>query len=144
MNPAEKEKVKEDAFGHFVEQQCIYLATAEGNQPRVRPVTLIHLRDGFYVATGSDDAKTKQIQRNPRVEFCLLVEEKESKGTIRVECIANLVKDEEIRAYIFEKIPFMKEFFKTPKDPKYALIKLEPKAFEYMKPGSIQSQKIKI
>ena len=144
MNPAEIESVKEEIFGHFVEQQCVYLATMEENQPRVRPVTLIYLRGGFYVATGSNDAKTSQIQRNPKAEFCLLVEEKESKGTIRAECIANLVKDEEIRAYIFEKTPFMKEFFKTPKDPKYTLIKLEPKAFEYMKPGSIQSQKIKI
>lgn len=144
MNPTEKENVKDEVFRHFVEQQHVFLASTEGNQPRVRPVTLIYLRSGFYVATGSDDAKTSQIQRNPRVEFCLLVEEGESKGTIRAECVANLVKDEEIRAHIFEKIPFMKEFFKTPKDPKYALIKLEPKVFEYMKPSSIQSQKIRL
>jgi uncharacterized pyridoxamine 5'-phosphate oxidase family protein len=144
LNPNEKAKLKDEIFQYFVEQQPIFLATIEGNQPRVRPVTLIYLRDDFYVATGSSDAKTSQIQKNPRVEFGLLVEKGESRGTIRAECIASLVKDTEIRTHIFEKIPFMKEFFKTPKDPKYALIKLEPKAFEYMKPGSIQSQKINL
>jgi uncharacterized pyridoxamine 5'-phosphate oxidase family protein len=144
LNPTEKAKLKDEVFQYFIEQQHIFLATVEGNQPRVRPVTLICLRDGFYVATGSDDAKTSQIQSNPKVEFCLLVEEGESRGTIRAECVASLVKDAEIRAHIFEKIPFMKEFFQTPKDPKYTLIKLEPKTFEYMKPSSIQSQKIKL
>ncbi len=144
MNPTERAQLKDEIFRYFVEQQHISLATVEGNQPRVRPVTLIYLRDDFYVATGSGDAKTSQIQSNPRVEFSLLVEQGESRGTIRAECEASLVKDAEIRTHIFEKIPFMKEFFKTPEDPKYTLIKLEPKAFEYMKPGSIKSQKIKL
>lgn len=57
----------------FGEQQVFYLATAEGLQPRVRPMTLIKTGDGFYMITGAKGgvyaAKLAQIRRNPRVEY---------------------------------------------------------------------------
>jgi hypothetical protein len=37
----------------------------------------------------------------------------------------------------------MKEFWKNPEDQGYTLIHLEPKGFEYMKPGTVQAVKVK-
>ena len=127
----------------FSQQQHVFLATSEGNQPRVRPVTLIQFRKHLYVATGSDDAKVKQIEKNPKVEFCLIVEKGNQKGTLRAECISGIVGDRRIKANIFNEISFIKEFFKTPEDPKYALLKFKPLSFEYMKPGELQAVKAK-
>ena len=130
-------------WGSFAPQQHVFLATSEGDQPKVRPVTLIHFQKRLYVATGSGDAKVRQLKGNPKAEFCLLLERGDQKGTLRAECITRLVEDKEIRADVFNEIPFIREFFKTPEDPGYALVWLKPVLFEYMKPGEIQSVKIK-
>lgn len=135
----ETSELKKEIWGHFDEQQCIFLATTEGNQPRVRPVTLIKLQSRLLVATGSTDAKILQIKNNPKIEFCSLFEEEEQKGTIRAECTAKIVEDLNIKTTVFNKIPFMKEFFETPSDPGYALVELNPIKFEYMRPKSIQA-----
>ena len=48
-----------------------YLATVEGNQPRVRPFGTIDLFDGrLTIQTGKVKDVSKQIQQNPKVEIC--------------------------------------------------------------------------
>ena len=138
------DKLKEEIWKNFSEQQHVFLATADEDQPRVRPVTLIHLQDRFFVATGSNDAKTKQIRGNPKTEFCLLIEKDDQKGTIRVECIAEIIEAKEVKAVVYSKIPFLKEFWGSPKDPDYALIELQPISCEYMKLGSIHAIRMKL
>ena len=135
-------KLKREIWGHFDEQQYVFLATAEGNQPRVRPVTLIKLQSKLLVATGSKDAKVLQMKSNPEIEFCFLIKKGEKKGTIRAECTAKIVEDLNIKTTVFNEVSFMKEFFETPSDPNYTLVELNPIKFEYMKPDSIQAVKV--
>jgi uncharacterized pyridoxamine 5'-phosphate oxidase family protein len=48
-----------------------YLATIEGDRPRVRPFGTIHLFDGkLYIQTGKSKAGSKQMAVNPKVEIC--------------------------------------------------------------------------
>lgn len=48
-----------------------YLATVEGNQPRVRPFGTAHLFEGkLYIQTGKKKPVAKQIAANPHVEVC--------------------------------------------------------------------------
>ena len=48
-----------------------YLATAEGDQPRVRPFGTAHLFEGkLYIQTGKVKPTSKQIAANPKVELC--------------------------------------------------------------------------
>jgi uncharacterized pyridoxamine 5'-phosphate oxidase family protein len=48
-----------------------YLATVEGNEPRVRPLGTIHLFEGkLYIQTGRVKPVSKQMAANPRVEIC--------------------------------------------------------------------------
>lgn len=136
------DELRREIWGHFDEQQYVFLATAEGNQPRVRPVTLIKLQNKLLVATGSRDAKVLQMKSNPKTEFCLLIEKGEKKGTIRAECTAKIIEDLSVKTTVFNKIPFMKEFFKTPSDPSYTLVELNPIGFEYMRPDSHQAVRV--
>lgn len=138
-----QERLKQEIWQNFVEQQNVFLATADGNQPRLRPVTLIRLKNRLFVATGAGDAKVKQIKQNPKTEFCLLLEKEGKKGTIRTECVAELVQDKNVKAETYNKIPFMKEFWSNPEDLKYALIELRPTGYEYMRIGSMEAVRIK-
>lgn len=128
-----------EVWKNFSGEPYVFLATADRNQPRVRPVTLIYLHDKLFVATGSNDAKIKQIRQNPKTEFCLLLEKDERQGTIRAECVAKIVEDKDVKADVYNSISFAKEFWGSPMDPNYAVIRLEPIGFEYMKPGSVQA-----
>lgn len=48
-----------------------YLATTDGNQPRVRPFGTIHIFEGkLYLQTGKVKDVSKQIHANPKVEIC--------------------------------------------------------------------------
>ncbi len=48
-----------------------YLATVEGNQPRVRPFGTAHIFEGkLYIQTGKIKPVSKQIATNPKVEIC--------------------------------------------------------------------------
>lgn len=48
-----------------------YLATMDGDQPRVRPFGTAHIFEGrLYIQTGKSKAVSKQIHENPKVELC--------------------------------------------------------------------------
>ena len=48
-----------------------YLATMDGDQPRVRPFGTAHVFEGkLYIQTGKSKDVSKQIHANPKVEIC--------------------------------------------------------------------------
>ncbi len=70
-----------------------YLATVEGDQPRVRPFGTINLfEDKLYIQTGKSKPVSKQIMANPKVELSAMVEG----SWIRIAC--ELVEDDRVEA----------------------------------------------
>ena len=70
-----------------------YLATVEGDQPRVRPFGTIDLYEGkLYIQTGKVKDVSKQLAANPKAELCAFNGEK----WIRITC--TLVNDDSIEA----------------------------------------------
>ena len=58
-------------YDFLKEAGTYYLATVEGNQPRVRPFGTVNLFEGkLYIQTGKVKAVSRQIAANPRVEIC--------------------------------------------------------------------------
>ena len=48
-----------------------YLATVDGDQPRVRPFGTVNIFEGkLYIQTGKSKDVSKQIHANPKVEIC--------------------------------------------------------------------------
>ena len=48
-----------------------YLATVEGDQPRVRPFGTVNIFEGkLYIQTGKAKGVSKQLQANPKAEIC--------------------------------------------------------------------------
>ena len=53
------------------EAETYYLATVEGDQPRVRPFGTIHIFEGkLYIQTGRKKDVAKQLAANPKAEIC--------------------------------------------------------------------------
>lgn len=48
-----------------------YLATTDGDQPRVRPFGTVNIFDGkLYIQTGKSKDVSKQLHKNPKAEIC--------------------------------------------------------------------------
>ena len=70
-----------------------YLATVEGDQPRVRPFGTAHIFDGkLYIQTGKVKPVSKQIAANPKVEICAF------KDGIWLRVAGELVNDDRVEA----------------------------------------------
>ena len=51
--------------------ETYYLATVEGDQPRVRPFGTVHVfEEKLYIQTGKVKDVSKQLHQNPKVEIC--------------------------------------------------------------------------
>ena len=51
--------------------ETYYLATVEGDQPRVRPFGTAHVFEGkLYIQTGKVKDISKQLHQNPKAEIC--------------------------------------------------------------------------
>ena len=70
-----------------------YLATVEGDQPRVRPFGTAHIfEDKLYIQTGKIKPVSKQLAANPRCEICAFT----NGSWLRVA--AELVEDDRLEA----------------------------------------------
>ena len=70
-----------------------YLATVEGDQPRVRPFGTAHIFEGkLYIQTGKCKPVSKQIQENPKAEICAF------KDGVWLRVEAELVEDDRVEA----------------------------------------------
>ena len=130
-------EVQKEVWSLFKQSQCVYLATAEGDQPRVRPVTLLDIERKFWIATGQRSAKARQMLRNPNVEFCLPLTETCGTGYIRVAGVSAVEADPATRRKIGAEISFLGEYWSGPDDPNVALFRITRVEIEYLKPGEM-------
>ncbi len=70
-----------------------YLATVEGDQPRVRPFGTAHIFEGkLYIQTGKVKPVSKQLAENPKAEICAF------HGGKWVRIAGELVEDDRVEA----------------------------------------------
>lgn len=73
--------------------ETYYLATVEGNQPRVRPFGTAHIFEGkLYIQTGKVKDVSKQLHANPKAEICAF------KGGEWIRVAGELVEDDRVEA----------------------------------------------
>ena len=85
-----------------------YLATVEGDQPRVRPFGTINLFEGkLYIQTGKSKNVSKQIHANPKAELCAF------KDGVWVRIACELVEDDrrEARASMLDAYPQLRGMY---------------------------------
>ncbi len=95
------------------EAQTYYLATAEGDQPRVRPFgTALVFEDKLYIQTGKIKPVSKQLAANPKAEICAFLNGK------WVRITGELVNDDrrEPKAAMLEKMPSLKAMYSADDD----------------------------
>lgn len=90
-----------------------YLATVEGDQPRVRPFGTVDIFEGkLYIQTGKVKDVSKEMQANPKVEICAFNGEK----WIRVA--GEVVRDDRVEAkkHMLDSYPNLKTLYRADDD----------------------------
>ena len=90
-----------------------FLATVDGDQPRVRPFGTIDLFEGrLYIQTGKVKNVSRQMQDNPKVEICAF------DGDQWLRVAATVVRDDRIEAkqHMLDAYPVLQEWYKADDD----------------------------
>ncbi len=88
--------------------ETYYLATMDGDQPRVRPFGTANVFEGkLYIQTGKVKDVSKQIHKNPKVEICAF------KNGEWLRVAGTLVEDDrrEAREAMLEAYPSLKSMY---------------------------------
>ena len=95
------------------EAQTYYLATAEGDQPRVRPFgTALVFENKLYIQTGKSKSVSKQLNANPKAEICAFLN-----GTwLRIS--GELINDDryEAKKAMLDKYPDLRSMYSAEDD----------------------------
>ena len=85
-----------------------YLATMDGEQPRVRPFGTIDLFDGrLYIQTGKRKDVASQLKANPRIEISAMLEGR----WIRLSAEAILDENIEAQVHMLDNYPSLKAMY---------------------------------
>lgn len=98
------------------ENKVCYLATCDGDQPRVRALGFWFAdTTGFYFQTGMIKAFYKQLLENPKTEVCFY----SNGGTrmLRINGSVEFVQDKALKVKAIEDRPFLKDFGLTADSP---------------------------
>lgn len=100
---------KQEIFDYISKTTFIYLATVDGDKPRVRAMAVIEAgENGIIINTGKMKDVYKQLCANPNAEICCF---DPAKGIqIRVSGVLEQTTDRAIQDRVLEKLPFLKPF----------------------------------
>ena len=85
-----------------------YLATVEGNQPRVRPFGTVDIfEDKLYIQTGKKKDVAKQLKANPKAEICAF------KDGVWLRVSGTLVEDDrrEAKKHMLDNYPSLRAMY---------------------------------
>ncbi len=116
------------------------LATIDGDQPRVRPVSPVRT-DGFtvYVANLRSYHKTQEIAANPKVELCYLDDHHDQ---VRITGLAEVVTERALLQEIWDTNPLMRQYLGSLDNPQLIVYRIVPRRVRYMKEWALEYHEV--
>jgi general stress protein 26 len=117
-----------------------YLATTDGDQPRVRPVSPVRT-DGFtvYVANLRGYGKTAEIAANPRVELCYLDDHHDQ---VRITAVAEVVTDRGLLGEIWQANALLRRYLGSLDNPELIVYRMRPSRVRYMREWALDYHEV--
>lgn len=98
----------EKVYKFLKEVGTYYLATVEGDQPRVRPFGTVLIFEGkLYIQTGKKKPVSKQLKANPKAEICAF------KDGVWLRLAGELVEDDryEVKKAMLDAYPELRSMY---------------------------------
>jgi len=118
------------------------LASIDGDQPRVRPVSPVRTVEFVvYVASMRGSSKTGEIERNRKVELCYLSNDHDQ---VRITGTADLVTDDSVRRSIWDSNPLLRVYLESIDNPEFILYRIDPLRVRFMREWALEYQEVAI
>jgi general stress protein 26 len=134
--PVDPTRLREYALAVVAADRFPYLATIDGDQPRLRPVSPVRT-DGFavYVANLRRYDKTAQIAANPKVEMCYLDDHHDQvRITGRAEVLDSAAPaDRALLQEIWDANPLLRQYLGSLENPELIVYRIVPSQVRFMR-----------
>ena len=116
------------------------LATMDGDQPRLRPVSPVRT-DGFtvYVANLRSYGKTHEIAANSKVELCYLDEHHDQ---VRITGEASIVTDRGMLESIWNWNPLLRSYLGSIDNPELIIYQITPNRVRFMREWALEYHEV--
>lgn len=140
--PVDPAEVRELALATLKRAKFPMLATVEGDQPRVRPVSPVKT-DGFtiYVANLRRYGKTAQLAANPKAELCYTDDDHHQ---VRITATASVLTDPAMLKDIWDSNPLLRAYLRTPDNPELIIYVFTPGEVLYMREWALEYHTVQI
>ncbi|NBV23488.1 MAG: pyridoxamine 5-phosphate oxidase [Proteobacteria bacterium] len=116
------------------------LASIDGDQPRVRPVSPVRTDDfTVYVANLRLYHKTGEIAANPKVELCYMDDEH---NQVRLSGIAEVVTERPVLQEIWDANALMRQFLGSLDNPQLLVYRIRPTRVRYMQEWALEYHEV--
>jgi general stress protein 26 len=138
----DREQLRDLAMAVMKQARFPSLASIDGDQPRVRPVSPVKT-DGFrvYVANLRSYHKTQEIAANPRVELVYLDDHHDQ---VRITGVAEIVTERAVLEDIWAENPLLRKYLGTIDNPALVLYRITPNRVRYMKEWALDYHEVAI
>jgi general stress protein 26 len=129
-DPPDPQKTIDRALTVIQADRFPYLATVDGDQPRLRPISPLKT-EGFTVTFANLRSyhKTAEIAANPKVELCYLDDHHDQ---VRITGVAEVVTDQTVIAEIWQSSPLLRKYLGTIDNPELILYRIRPTRVRFM------------
>ena len=112
------------------------LATIDGDQPCVRPVSPLG-NEGFtiYIASLRDSHKTREIEGNAKVELCYMTP---GHDQVRLTGMCHEVTDRAVKQSWWERSPLLRAYIPSAVDPRFVLYRVEAERVRFMREWALE------
>jgi general stress protein 26 len=140
--PIDPARVKELALGVIAADRFPMLATIDGDQPRLRPVSPVKT-DGFtvYVANLRMYHKTQEIAANPKVELCYM---DDAHNQVRLTGEADVVTERPLLEEIWNANPLLRQYLGMLDNPALIVYRIRPTRVCYMQEWALEYHEVTI
>lgn len=140
--PIDPSKVPQLATDLVKNSRFPMLATMDGNQPRVRPVSPVRT-DGFtvYVANLKSYGKTKEIDINAKVELAYMDEEH---NQVRITGQAEVVNDRNLLEDIWNTNRLLQHYLGSIDNPNLIVYRIVPNRVRFMLEWALEYYEVKV
>lgn len=138
--PIEPAKVRELALAVVQADRFPHLATIDGDQPRLRPVSPVKT-DGFtiFVANLRAYHKTVEIAANPKVELCYM---DSGHNQVRITGVAEVVSDRAVLQVIWDANPLLRQYLGSLDNPQLIVYRIQPTRVRYMQEWALEYHEV--
>jgi general stress protein 26 len=136
------EDVRALALGTMRQAKFPMMATIDGDQPRVRPVSPVKTVEfTAYVASFRSSHKTGEIDQNARVELCYM---SDNHDQVRITGLAEVVRDREVIEDIWNTNPLLRSYLGTSDNPEFMLYRIAPRRVRFMREWALEYHEVPI